>query len=196
MSIQNIDFAKKFKTETTQKPVQKKDVYAKKYKLHFVFFLLGFVLGTLITYQIMKFKEIEKNLIINPDRFEEGPGATNITTKKKISSNVVVSNVPQRNADVMVFLGIYPAKQSSEIIRYLQDKQVLANANIVPCSKLENYPLFKQGAIFRIPVKNGEHQKLAIGCFYSHDEALELLKSLKKINPTLFAESEIIQIED
>ncbi len=201
MAIENIDFAKK-RLDLEPTTSKKKDTKQPKSKISWflIVFFLGFSVGFFAGFQFFKLKHIEENLIKNPDKLNEPE--ENLNTYKEPEHNksqeksneIAYANVSK--GKMIIYIGKYNAKRSSEIIKYIKSKEFTNQFEFHSCEGLENFQAFKNsGGIYRIPVEEGKYHKIILGCFLDKESAMEVLKELKKINENMFKESTILEIE-
>jgi len=201
MAIENIDFAKKrLDLEPTES--KKKDPKQPKSKMSWflIVFFLGFSVGFFAGFQFFKLKHIEENLIKNPDQLTEPD--ENLNTYKEPEKNknqenhseIAYANVSK--GKMIVYIGKYNAKRSSEIIKYIKSKELSNRFEFYSCEGLENFQAFKSsGGIYRIPIEEGKYHKIILGCFLDKESAMDVLRELKKINENMFKETTILEIE-
>lgn len=191
MSIQNIDFAKKL--EITKKyEINENKKKIPQSRVFFLIFLAGFFLGSVFGYKLHHLQYAEATLIKNPDVYEEQSPAGGTVRNPSIT----VPDPPSLSSDIILYLGTFDAKLSSEIIRFLQSRNIIEEARFVSCHHLKNEKILRQGSLFRIPYRDGKQQKLVIGCFPSIEEATVFLNKIKAVYPQLFTQAEVLQLEE
>lgn len=197
MGIQNIDFAKKIELNEKESKPLKQNNKKNKVSWYFIIFFLGFTFGFYSGYQIFKLKHLEENLVKNPDTLDTNESKKSEISDTKNADANTFSNISTMTGDYIVFLGVYNAKRSSEIIKYLENKKVFDNHKFYPCSNLNDFNTSKSnGSIYRIPIENGKYHKILIGCFIEKIEADNFLKELIRFNKDFFNKSEVYLIQE
>jgi hypothetical protein len=197
MAIQNIDFAKKIEREVDIHK-RKDNKQNNKVSWYMIIFFVGFSIGFYVGFQFFKLKHIEENLIKNPDKLQDtyNEGSQDSQLDKNNEEEKIYANVSEEKGNIIILIGKFNAKRSSEIIKYLKLKEVLNRFPFYSCEGIDNFQAFQNtGGIYRIPIENGKYHKIILGCFLNHDNALKVLNELKSINENLFKNSTILQIE-
>lgn len=203
MAIQNIDFAKKIEKDIN--PSRKREIKSSQSKISWflIVFFIGFTLGFIAGFQFFKLKHIEENLIKNPDQLKESQDISleeneesNVHQEENNNNDIIYANISKEKGDIIILLGNFDAKRSSEIIKYLKIKNIMQQFQFYSCEGLEQYQAFRNnGGIYRIPSDDGKFHKIIIGCFLNKENAHKVLEELKQINKNLFSDASIFQIE-
>ncbi len=202
MEAHNIDFARRIEL---QEKTNKKNTKSSKVSWYFIIFFIGFSLGVYTGFQLFKLKHLEETLVKNPDKLpqdittdKETNESFNTTSAKDYKEgSIEYSNVSNPEGDYIIYLGKFNAKYSSEIIKYLKNKDVFKNKHFYPCKHLEEYSYLKENPIlYQIPTEKGKYHKIIIGCFLSEEEAKQFLDIIVSLDKDIFKNSEIYHLKE
>ncbi|MFN3604662.1 MAG: hypothetical protein ACK4UJ_08140 [Leptonema sp. (in: bacteria)] len=187
MAIQDIDFAKQISKE--KKPNFKESKQNKSLQLYLFIFFLGYTFGVYSGFQLSKFKQLEENLIVNPDKLEE-----NHQSIPQNFNNTSTNATSHQEGTFLIFLGNFSPKKSSELIKSLKSESLYNSFSFYECKGLIEKD-FKKG-IFRVPSLDGKVHKVYVGCFLTEEEAVYAIEQLKSIKQWIQQKFEIVQIQE
>lgn len=187
MAIQDIDFAKQtLKSNSTTHDQLKK---TKPFSRYLMIFFLGYSLGIYSGFYVYKFKHLEETLIKNPDSLEE----SHISQKQENLSKF--SNISKQEGEFLIFLGAFPPKRASEILRVLKKEEIISSLPFSLCIGFnEKDSIDTKAGVFRIPSMDGKIHKLYLGCFLTENHAFSAIQQLKKIEILNRQNLEVVQI--
>ena len=148
--------------------------------------LFSFSLGTIAGVFIAKAKDVEKNIVSQPDdlRPQYSPYAKKQNQKTKSSrqeKKTSFTNAPAvlpSEGRFLIKVGVYPSSQAADLTAHINSLSAFRSKKAVSCRKISRKGPLTQLA-FRIPVPKIQGQEnVIVGCFKRETTGVDFLANL------------------